>query len=256
VSDTRSHEHEIEIDAPIEDVWKSLTDDEELTRWYVLDAKVEPRAGGSYWVSWGEDMEGSGHIDVWEPPRRLRLVGASLDATPEIVEPVVEEYTLETRGGKTVLRLVHAGIPDTPDWDRFYDGTKHGWPPFLVALRHYLEQHRGKPRQFRLVTGTIDLPPEEAWARLTGAAGYRALGLDGAILLDDSPRVLVTTVAVLDDGLLEVAVRADEDNRARLWSTLATFDGDAGRLDDAAARWREHALGVAAAPSATATRSL
>jgi uncharacterized protein YndB with AHSA1/START domain len=246
VSDTRSHDHELEIAAPIEDVWRALTDEEELTRWYVLDAKVEPREGGSYWISWGEGMEGSGRVEVWDPPRRLRLVGSSDEA-------VVEEYMLETRGGKTVLRLVHSGIPNTTDWDAFYDGTKDGWPPFLAALRHYLERHRGKPRQARIVLETLDLPADEAWARLTGTEGYRAIGLDGAVLLDHPPKVLLTTIAVLDDGLLEVAMSPTDDGRTQLWSTLATFGADERHVDEAAARWREHAK-AAAAPGAAAAR--
>ena len=73
---TRSHDHEIEIDAPVEDVWRALTDSEELTRWYVEAARVEPGEGGSYWVSWGGGIEGRGRIDAWEPGSRLRLVAS------------------------------------------------------------------------------------------------------------------------------------------------------------------------------------
>jgi uncharacterized protein YndB with AHSA1/START domain len=253
VSDTRCHEHEIEIRAPIADVWRALTDDEELTRWYVQEAKVEPRESGSYWVSWGEGMEGSARVGVWDPPRRLRIVGASSESTPDLEEPVVEEYTLESRGGRTLLRLVHSGIPSTPEWDSVYDGTKHGWPPFLAALRHYLERHPGKRRDARLVVETLDLSPDQAWTRLTGPDGYRAVGLDGAVLLEDAPKVLLTTLTALGDGLLEVAVTGNEDGRTQLWSTLATFGADAQRVDEAAERWRAHARAAAAQGAAAAT---
>ena len=37
---TRTQQHEIVIDAPLEAVWKAITDAEELTRWFVQEASV------------------------------------------------------------------------------------------------------------------------------------------------------------------------------------------------------------------------
>ena len=39
---TRVIEKQIRIAAPTDVVWKALTDAEELTRWFPLDAKVKP----------------------------------------------------------------------------------------------------------------------------------------------------------------------------------------------------------------------
>ena len=47
---TRDIVREIEIDAPIEVVWKAITEAEEITRWFADEARVTPRLGGSYWV--------------------------------------------------------------------------------------------------------------------------------------------------------------------------------------------------------------
>ena len=44
---TRTQQHEIVIDAPIEAVWKAISDAEELTRWFVEEASVEPAVGGT-----------------------------------------------------------------------------------------------------------------------------------------------------------------------------------------------------------------
>lgn len=70
---TRSIVHEIEIDAPIETVWKALTEAEELTRWFSELARVTPGVGGSYWVSWGEGQSGESRVEAWEPGRRILL---------------------------------------------------------------------------------------------------------------------------------------------------------------------------------------
>ena len=44
-SPTRTQTHEIAIDASEEAVWKAIADGEELTRWFVDAAKVEPGVG-------------------------------------------------------------------------------------------------------------------------------------------------------------------------------------------------------------------
>jgi uncharacterized protein YndB with AHSA1/START domain len=48
---TRQQTHEIVIDAPIEAVWKAIVDGEELTRWFVEEATVEPGVGGTFTIS-------------------------------------------------------------------------------------------------------------------------------------------------------------------------------------------------------------
>jgi uncharacterized protein YndB with AHSA1/START domain len=42
----RRVEREIEINAVVEDVWKALTDANELARWFPLEARVTPGVGG------------------------------------------------------------------------------------------------------------------------------------------------------------------------------------------------------------------
>ena len=49
----RRLEKEIEIAVPIEEVWKALTDANELARWFPLEARVTPGLGGNIFVSWG-----------------------------------------------------------------------------------------------------------------------------------------------------------------------------------------------------------
>src|SRR5262249_48486691 len=150
-TDTRSHVHEIEIDAPIEDVWKAISEADEVTKWFSEEARISPGEGGSYWVSWREGVEGNEQrIDVWYPRRRLRVSNIPPPKDPNaapLTTPIVMEYTLESRGNRTILRLVHSGIPTAKDWDGFYEGTDYGWDMFFRGLRHYLEKHRGKQRR-------------------------------------------------------------------------------------------------------------
>jgi hypothetical protein len=86
-----------------------------------------------------------------------------------LVEPIVEEYILDTREGRTVLRLVHSGISSAPDWDGFYESTGRGWQLFFRGLKHYLEHHPGKPRKnIIVIMQPLTESPDEGWEKLTG----------------------------------------------------------------------------------------
>ena len=242
---TRSHEHEIEIEAPIEAVWRAVTDADELTRWFAESAGITPGEGGTYRVSWGEGLESQSRITAWEPPRRLRLVGGpGGDAGDEVwqltaEQPIVEEWTLEARGDVTVLRLVDSGIPDSPDWDGFYEGTRAGWDMTLLGLRHYLERHPGQARRVAGVKLRSPLPRPEAQARLLGPDGlglerldggrYRAVPvggdvLEGRLLLATPDHGLIATVETLGDGLLSIGIDSTGQG-TMVWVWLSTFGG-------------------------------
>lgn len=72
-------EKEIAIDATPDEVWRALTEGEELKRWFPLDARVKPGVGGSVWLSWGEGSEWESPIEIWEPSRHLQTA----DVTPQ-----------------------------------------------------------------------------------------------------------------------------------------------------------------------------
>lgn len=256
-SATRGQEHAIEIDAPPEAVWRAITDAEEITRWYVPEARVDLREGGTYRVSWGEGMDGESEIAVIEPGRRLRLEHRPMPGSPEMpTGPIVEEYTIESADGRTVLRLVTSGIPNSEDWDWFYEGTKRGWTIFLMGLRHYLERHAGTPRDQIAVMQGLAAPFEEAWETLVGPAGlgfeepiegaepgdrYRARTafgreLEGEVLLVDPPFRALITVENLDEALLGVAFEQMGPSNI-LYLSLSTFGLESSEVEPMRERW-------------------
>ena len=251
---TREQTHEIEIAVPAEVAWRALTDPDELVRWFVEDAAVEPGAGGRYWVSWGEGMEGAGRIDVWEPPRRLRVVRDMPEGDgPQLDAPLVEEWSVETRGGATIVRLVDAGFPDTDDWGGIYDSMELGWGLFLRCLRHCLERHPGRPRDSRNLFLRSPRASGEVWRAVTGPDGlaldgrleaggrYELATADGDVLRGEvvhveDGRALQLTLEPVGDGLLTLAVEGDSDGTLA-WGTVATFgDDDHPAADRLAAR--------------------
>jgi hypothetical protein len=185
-------------------------------------------------------MDGETRIEVWEPPARLRVLdtfGGALE------DPMVEEYVLETRGGATVLRFVHGGIPESADWDGMYESTKRGWGLFFRNLRHALEQHPGERRQSRYTTTPVRA--SDAWRSALDALGldtdpvegsrYAGDRLEGEVLTAVPGSALQLTLDALDRGLLTLSFEGES-----AWFTVATFgDGESEAADRLAERLRD-----------------
>ena len=266
---TRKQEHEVVVDASIEAVWKAITDAEELTRWFVEAAKVEPGVGGTYWVSWGGAEEGESRIEAWEPNQKLRVALKPFDmgtAKHDAPTAIIEEYTLERRDGKTVLRLVQSGIPDSPDWDGFYDGTNTGWESFFRVMRHYLEHHAGKPRTVIKIVGKLPGSLEDAWARLTGPSGFGfepAAGqafstrtgsgeaLHGHVVFAKAPGLLELSIRELDEAFFAHAMTCAGANQY-VYTVLSLYGKSQPEVNAIRGKWEpwlKEVLGVESVPA-------
>lgn len=216
----RKVELTVEINAPVEAVWKALADGEELTRWFPLDARVTPGAGGSVWMSWGAPWEGEAKIEIWEPNRHLRTVEPP--PKPESI-PVVFDYYLESRGGKTILRLVQS-FGTGQDWeDEYYESVSRGWPFMLANLRHYLEIHPGTPRQVAWPRLDVTDSPDVIWKRLLSADGFLRQGSLADLEPGDSYSIETAAGDRLQGKLLfmrmpwSFCLTVDNLNNALLW---------------------------------------
>ena len=115
--DERTIEKILEIEAPPADVWRALIDAKELVRWFPLQAEIEPRVGGRYWMSWGGEYAGEHRIEILEPERHLRTTMPSMNQKDGKPAQLAVDFHLEGRGGRTALRLVHSGFGRGADWD-------------------------------------------------------------------------------------------------------------------------------------------
>lgn len=145
---TRSHETSIEIRATPAEIWKTITEAEEIARWFAPEASVTPGEGGKMTISWGGGMEITHNISTWEPNQHLRTEAETPrapSAAPESLALLAVDYYIQAKdGGTAVLRVVQSGYPNDAAWDGEFDGTKHGWQLFLLVLKHAIEVHKGK----------------------------------------------------------------------------------------------------------------
>ena len=267
----RTIETSIELNAPVDAVWKALTDAEELSNWFPPYAEVKPGLGGHVRSVWSEKQDWTAPIGVWEPNKHLQLIWC--EATPPDKAEQAREagffspfriavnYYLEASGGQTVLRLVHSGFSSDSEWDNQYDGTVRGWAFELRGLKHYLENHRGTKRVVVHAKRAInDLPLDDAWQRLMGPDGLLAEGdlsglkagdryaispaggdrLEGVIGFINPPMDLCGTVDNLNNAFLRVRIDqscvTQQEPEVNLW--LSSFGLPTAETDALQQRWQ------------------
>lgn len=125
---TDAYETEVDIDAPVAEVFRHLTDPAAMARWMGQHADLDPVPGGGFAV----DINGvpvRGEYRVVEPPHRVVVswgVAGSTDLPPGSTEV---EFTLRPTPTGTRLRLVHRGLPGDQ-----LDAHGTGWSHFLPRL--------------------------------------------------------------------------------------------------------------------------
>jgi uncharacterized protein YndB with AHSA1/START domain len=165
------------VDAPPDAVWEALATGEGLANWFPPVASTSGEGVGSaVTFSWGENTALTSSVSAWEPGKHLQWrddasylgPGAQLEC----------DWTLEGEGGGTRVRLAQSGFGDDVAWDGFFEGTDIGWRYFLINLKRYVEDHRGRSRMMAWRRITCGIAREAAWKllgqSLAGSAGMSA----------------------------------------------------------------------------------
>lgn len=145
-------EREIVVEAPIDIVWKTLTEPGEISRWLSEEADFELRAGAEGVFVFGahatnekagaERTPVSFHIEAVEPPHRF----AFRWAYPEHAEAregnsLLVEFTLTTVGEATRLRMVESGFDTLERSDAekaaYIADHNKGWDVHIGRLGEY-----------------------------------------------------------------------------------------------------------------------
>lgn len=208
VQSARTLSLQIDVDAPIESIWKALTEAEGIANWFAPIAKVsKPGEGGEVTFAWSEEMSMTSRVDVWEPHRRVRWIDESGFMGPGTA--IAIEFHLEVAGGKTRVRLIQSGFGESEGWDNFFEGTETGWTYFLYNLRLYLERHQGRTRHLISERLQVHGPRHAAWTHIVAAATGIASDRSNALQAGDGGRIQLAakpTPAVVDLAILDRAI--------------------------------------------------
>jgi uncharacterized protein YndB with AHSA1/START domain len=136
----RGYVHRVDILARADDVWEALTETAQITQWCAPDAQISARRGGLFRASVDRLTELEAHIDVFDPPQRLRLIYLPSSALPPADTVMVDDFILESAPRGTIVRLLGSGISQAPKWDTQYRRLRTGWQQALHRLKIFVEQ--------------------------------------------------------------------------------------------------------------------
>lgn len=137
---TRGFAHRIDITAQPAQVWDALCGPTLLPLWLGRDARIKPRQGGSWSATVAPGLAREAMIDVFDPPRRLRLIYLPDGDLPTTDGAVVDDILLDVEGDCTVVRLLCSGVPDTPDWTPMFSKVRATAERSLARLKVLVEQ--------------------------------------------------------------------------------------------------------------------
>ena len=136
---------EVEVPAPLPEVWKAFTTSDGLSTWLTPNAVVDLKPGGEWTAHFPGGSTGGGTIVSFVPEKELVLAAMAPDQFPHVrSERTRAVFQFEAKGGSTVVRLTQSGWKSGPEWTRAYEYLVAGNAQLMATLHH------------RFVSGPID----------------------------------------------------------------------------------------------------
>ncbi|MEM8547487.1 MAG: mechanosensitive ion channel domain-containing protein, partial [Pseudomonadota bacterium] len=140
---TRALHFTVTARASIERAWRTITDAEELNRWYGREVEITARIGGNVSATLPDDSTIAARIDVFMPPRRLRIAEATPDGEgPLPTGPVFEELTLHRDDKEVTISIDVFGIPASEDWEGYFRRKESYWETRISELEKCLRDKK------------------------------------------------------------------------------------------------------------------
>jgi uncharacterized protein YndB with AHSA1/START domain len=140
-------ERDVLIEAPIQVVWHTVTEPDQMTQWFAdrVDLVIEPGAHG--YMGFG-DQGGPVVVETVEPPTRFSFRwNHPHEEEPVVGNSMLVEFTLTSEGDeRTRLRVTESGheVRAWPDSEkqRYADEHRGGWGEFLDRLDRVLAERQ------------------------------------------------------------------------------------------------------------------
>ncbi|WP_167105339.1 SRPBCC family protein [Mycobacterium sp. DL592] len=129
----------IDINAPVEKVWRALTQPELIAEWFGDTAEFVAEEGSSGAFGW----EGHGSFRVTvehveEPKTLVYRWARDRDADPVPGNSTLVRFDLTPTAAGTRLTLVETGFEELDDPRGHHDGNSEGWTAELADLAAYV----------------------------------------------------------------------------------------------------------------------
>ena len=133
-------EREVEIEAPVDVVWRTITEPDQITQWFAERVELELVPGGQGYLRFDAQHGGPIVVEVVEPPTRWSFRWNHPEgAQPAPGNSVLVEFTLTASGPeRTHLRVVESGH-ELLAWtdgekERYANEHNGGWAGYLGRL--------------------------------------------------------------------------------------------------------------------------
>jgi len=131
-------EREIVIDAPVEVVWRTITEPDQIARWFADKVDLDATPGTTGYLGFG-DQGGPVLVATVDPPTRFSFRwNHPAGEEPAVGNSVLVEFTLVAEGERTRLRVAESGLEPLPwpdaDKQRYAEEHNEGWGKFLDRL--------------------------------------------------------------------------------------------------------------------------
>jgi len=123
--------------APPKKVFQALTDPKVLVKWFLTNAKLEPKKGGVYEFDWIGGYHMTGMVKQFEADKAVSFSWNDKMPSGGMVVTTAS-FEVKKKGSGTIVRLKHSGFKDP---EHFAECSSR-WAYYLTNLKSVLD--RGK----------------------------------------------------------------------------------------------------------------
>lgn len=136
------------IKASAEVVYRALTEQKELVRWFCDKASCDPREGGellAYWKAGKSGQKGRAVFTRLVPGSSLELLWVDDGGGTDVKNSThTLSYEIKSKSGMTELVMVDTG--DSPFDEEAFTFLDQGWNSVLLELKDYCERRERSTR--------------------------------------------------------------------------------------------------------------
>jgi uncharacterized protein YndB with AHSA1/START domain len=126
---------EIEIPAPVGQVWHAFSTSEGLSTWLTPGATVDLRPGGEWTARFPNGSIGGGTIISFIPEKEIVIAALAPDKFPHVrADRTRALFQFESLGDSTVVRLTQTGWKTGDEWVHAYGYLTAGNAQLLATL--------------------------------------------------------------------------------------------------------------------------
>ncbi len=131
------------LKASKEQIWSTLTDQNELGKWWNKGVRLEPYVGGQFYEPWGEGQLATGKVVDLKFQKFIKFTWKEKYWNSS--ESTVCTFFLEKVEKGTVLKIHHSGwesIKELSKRKKLIEGFQKGWDLLLPKLKKYVESEK------------------------------------------------------------------------------------------------------------------